>query len=112
MRKGYSHTKIFFDDVTLNAKTYSIEAHVSGVWTDCGIGPYEFWGKLGVDSRPCIEEFEITYLSIESIDNEGVGTTVTDENEIELIKDHIYEHLGDDVLDKLEAEPDYEEDEP
>ena len=111
MRKGYSHTKIFFDDVSLNAKTYSIEAHESGVCTDCGIGPYEFWGKLGVDSRPCIEEFETDYISIESVDSEGVGTPVTDEKEVEIIKDWIYEQRGDDCLDKLEAEPDYGEDE-
>ena len=111
MRKGYSHTKIFFDDVSLNDKVYSIEAHVSGVWTHEDTGEYDVFGKNYFDIKDVIEEFKIDYISIESIDNEGVGTPVTDEKEVGIIKDWIYEQRGDDCLDKLEAEPDYGEDE-
>jgi len=46
-------------EVSVRGHILLVELCVSSVvWGDCGIGSYEYFGSIGFDSRPFIEEFD------------------------------------------------------
>jgi hypothetical protein len=50
--------------IMYNGKLYYVDADVRVEWGDVGIGPYEFWGQRGVDSREGIVGYMIETMSI------------------------------------------------
>ncbi len=83
---------LYLDDVDIGGVRLSVSLHVT--IADQGIGPYEFWGYRGCDSRMGIDELEI--LDARFLDEDHPEMTPQEYlNSTDAIQDDLYEKAAD-----------------